>query len=144
MFCILSIIRFTTSQYPFVYSNHWLGHCTVCPSLWLNITPMVVSPDFLPLCCIIHPQIYDLWLLLRYLQTFRNIWIVDIYLYIFFPNINLCLSCLNNSMISNLKNKKTRISNKSEWIWNLLFIERDVRFNESMIGWKVQVYVEVL
>jgi hypothetical protein len=32
-------------------------------------------------------------------------------------------------MISNLKNKKMRISNKSEWIWNLLSIERDVRFN---------------
>jgi hypothetical protein len=37
-------------------------------------------------------------------------------------------------MISNLKNKKMRISNKSEWIWNLLFIGREVRLNESVIG----------
>jgi hypothetical protein len=44
------------------------------------------------------------------------------------------LSCLNNSMISNLKNKKTRISNKSEWIWNLLFIGREVKINENAMG----------
>jgi hypothetical protein len=37
-------------------------------------------------------------------------------------------------MISNLKNKKMRISNKSEWIWNLLFIGREVKINENAMG----------
>jgi hypothetical protein len=37
-------------------------------------------------------------------------------------------------IMSNLKNKKMRISDKSEWIWNLLLIGREVRFNESVIG----------
>jgi hypothetical protein len=35
-------------------------------------------------------------------------------------------------IMSNLKNKKMRISDKSEWIWNLLLIGREVRFNESI------------
>jgi hypothetical protein len=58
---VLSVLRFTTSDYPF--GIFWPLHCLSC-DLPLLITPLVSFGH-----CIVCPATYHFWLPLWYLQT---------------------------------------------------------------------------
>ena len=76
----------------FVFCHFSFGHCIVCPSLRLLITPLlsfghcIVCPPLRHLItpllsfghCIVYPPLYGFWLHLWYLQTFLTFWLDDV------------------------------------------------------------------